>query len=350
MALAEKDIIAQRLANQQLLRSTCKKAKDVVTKLGAVQAQEYAMAKWAIGLRAPGITDADIEAAFNKGTILRTHVLRPTWHFVAPEDIRWLLQLSAPAIHALSAYYYRRMELDKKLFAKSIKVLEKQLQGGRQATRNTIKQYWEEAGIKTDDLRMVLLLMYAELEGVLCSGGREGKQFTYTLLEERVRAAKAVNREEALHKLATLYFTTRGPATVQDFSWWSGLSITDAKAGVETLGKAFEKETFEKKGYIIKPIETPELRGAFLMPAYDEYAVSYKDRSALFSKDANSTKMNSAVLGPTIIVKGKAIGSWKKQETKTGIEVSVKYFTPPTKAAEQEVKKSIKNYKAFIEG
>ena len=171
----------------------------MVAGLGAVQAQDYPAALWALGLRADGATEAVVEQALTAGTILRTHVMRPTWHFVSPADIRWLLALTAPRVKALLAYYDRKLEVDAALLAHSRTVLTQALQGGRHLTRTELGTRLEQAGIAGGDLpRLGHLMMHAELDGLLCSGARRGKQFTYALLEERVPPAPPFTREEAL--------------------------------------------------------------------------------------------------------------------------------------------------------
>src|SRR5262245_53216938 len=177
------DLARERLRNQKLLQSEFRKADEAVAWLGAVQSQEYAGAKWALGQRAQGLTDPDVDEAFNRGTILRTHILRPTWHFVARADIRWLLALSAPRVHAVSAHYYRTMELDDKLFARSRKVFERALAGGKHLTRSELARRLEKAGILAKGPRLAFLMMHSELNAVICSGPRQGKQFTYALLD-----------------------------------------------------------------------------------------------------------------------------------------------------------------------
>src|SRR6185436_10236792 len=176
------DIAHQRLHNQHLSATTLKSLKEVVGYLGAVQAQDYAGAKWAIGQRIPNATDAAIDRSFNEGEILRTHVMRPTWHFVTPADIRWILELTAPRVHAANAYMYRKLELNDAIFKRSNAVLAKALQGGMQLTRTELASAFNKAGIIADGLRLGYFMMYAELEGLICSGGRRGKQFTYALL------------------------------------------------------------------------------------------------------------------------------------------------------------------------
>ncbi len=208
------DIAHQRLHNQKLLQTTFTKPDEVVAYLGAVQAQDYAGAKWAIAQRTKGLTDVEIDQAFADGTILRTHLMRPTWHFVTPADIRWMLMLTAPRVHAVSAFMYRQLELDKAVIKKSYTVLEKTLRGDKQLTRTELGSAFKKAGIVAEGMRLGYFMMSAELDGIICSGARKGRQFTYALLEERVPEVKAVKRDEALAKLVQRYFATRGPATL----------------------------------------------------------------------------------------------------------------------------------------
>src|SRR6266568_4837740 len=230
------NIAHQRLHNQFIAQQAFEKADDVVRWLGAVQAQDYAAAKWALGLRMQNSTDDLIEQAFTDGTILRTHVMRPTWHFVLPADIRWMLALTAPRVLATIAYYDRTLELDDAVFSQSNAVLAKALQGGKQLTRAELFSELQQAGIATDNLQRIgHILMHAELDGIICSGARRGKQFSYALLDERAPQARTLDCEEALAEFARRYFTSRGPATLQDFVWWSGLTVADARAGLEMV-------------------------------------------------------------------------------------------------------------------
>ena len=225
------DLLRMRLRNQQLTGTKSRRPQDVVKNLVAMQAQEYAMAKWAIGLRLrQAAADVDIERAFNAGEILRTHVLRPTWHFVAPADIRWLLELTAPRVHTASAYMYRQLDLNAAVFKRSDAILVRALRSEPFLTRNALQAVLARSGVKAAGPRLGYLMMHAELEALICSGPREGRQFTYSLLETRVAAAPVLKREAALMELSRRYFATRGPATAQDFAMWSGLTLTDARA------------------------------------------------------------------------------------------------------------------------
>ncbi|MEO7157329.1 MAG: crosslink repair DNA glycosylase YcaQ family protein, partial [Vicinamibacterales bacterium] len=184
MAATPTELLTTRLRNQQLIDGKRWKPAQVVSWFGAMQAQDYPAAKWAIGVRSPGSQDGDVEQAFNDGLILRTHVLRPTWHFVTPEDIRWLLALSAPRIHAANAYYYRQVGLDAKTFAKSCAMIHRTLEGGKTLTRAELAVDLQRAKVPADGLKLAYLMMHAELEGVITSGPRRAKQFTYALMDE----------------------------------------------------------------------------------------------------------------------------------------------------------------------
>jgi Winged helix DNA-binding domain len=200
------DIAYQRLHNQRISSTTFATPAEVVGWLGAVQSQDYAGAKWAVAQRTHSLTDAALDQAFAEGSILRTHVLRPTWHFVTPADIRWMLALSAPRVHQLNSSMYRKCELDDATFARSNAALANALQGRKQLTRSELATALAHVGIHADGFRLSYLMMYAELEGLICSGGRRGKQFTYALLEERVPQAQHLDNDQALAELVTRYF------------------------------------------------------------------------------------------------------------------------------------------------
>jgi hypothetical protein len=307
------------------------------------------MGKWAIGLRLPASTNADVEKAYNNGDILRTHVLRPTWHFVTPADIRWLLKLTSPRVHAFNAPYYRQMELDTKIFKKANKIFVRALQGGKQLTRLALKELLEKNKINTSDIRFALLLMQAELDGLICSGAREGKQFTYALLDDRAPADKKFNRDEALGELVKRYFISRGPATVQDFAWWSGLTVRDAKEGLSMNKSNVESDRVNGTEYFFKPSAfdlRKKIQSTFLLPDYDEYGISYKDRRLMFDR---LTSFKSKKKYPhTFIINGIAAGTWMRKEKNRRMQVETIFFDRLSKAKEQQVKKALDKYIAFF--
>src|ERR1700761_4806442 len=210
---------ALRLLNQHLTSPSFTRPADLVYYMCAIQSQEYAGAKWAIAQRLKGSLEKNIEDAFTNGDIIRTHVMRPTWHFVHPKDIRWMLGLTAPRVQAIAGTQDRQFQLDHAVFSKCEKAIIKAMTGGKTLMRNEIAEALQQAGVATNDQRFIHIMMEMELIGLVCSGGRQGKQFTYTLLDERVPAVKSLDRQDALAALAERYFTAHGPATLQDFVW-----------------------------------------------------------------------------------------------------------------------------------
>ncbi len=233
--MADEHIAYERLLRQRIAGEGLERPADVVRWMGAVQAQDFAAAKWAVGLRTNACTDAGVEEAFARGEILRTHVMRPTWHFVAPEDIRWMQALTSAYVKAQMGYQFRRLELDPAVFKRSTAAMVKALRDGQQLTRAELAQVLARAGIQGDGLRLAHIIAHAELDAVLCSGGRRGRQFTYALVDERAPNARKLPRDEALATLTERYFASHGPATLRDYAWWSGLSAAAVKAGLETV-------------------------------------------------------------------------------------------------------------------
>ena len=320
------NLAAQRLHNQKLSAPEFRQPVEVVEWFGAVQSQDFEAAKWALALRMRSANNAAIEEAFNQGTIVRTHLLRPTWHFVAPGDIRWLLALTAPRINLRCGPNYRKFELDDAVFKRSRKVLEKALRNGKHLPRSELRRRLNESGVAADDtIRLAHILIRAELDGVVCSGPRVGKQFTYALLEERVSATRGIDRDEALAKLTRCYFRSHGPATLQDFVWWSGLTASDAKRGVEAIERNLEKISVGEKVYwTLRSKKAPlhSLKVAHFLPVFDEFFVAFKDRQVVFDPQDREPSLTSwDLLGPTIIVDGMAVGTWKKTADKKSLEV-----------------------------
>jgi hypothetical protein len=347
------DIAAYRLHNQHLSHNHFNQAADVVRRLGAVQAQDFAGAKWAIGLRSDGLGDLDVQRAFDDGSILRTHLLRPTWHFVAPEDIRWVLALTAPRVKAQIAYMDRQLELDRTIFKKSNAALIKILQGGKQLTRAEIEPAFQKARIPAGGQRLGHLLMHAELEAVICSGPRRGKQFTYALLEERVPVAKSMTRDESLAELVMRYFFTRGPATFKDFCVWSGLTMADARIGMEMVNSQFKPEIIDNQTYYLAetgPFNLEKSPKAYLLPSYDEYFIGFKDRSAIvkFIRQAGILKEDPALLANIIILDGQVIGGWKRTLKKDGVSVEASLITMLTEEEIRAVAQAAEQFGEFL--
>lgn len=343
------ELIKLRLLNQQLQNTAFKKPEKLVAWMGAIQAQDYAGAKWAIGLRTRESTDQQIEHMISQGKIIRTHVLRPTWHFVSPADIRWMLMLTAPRIHSLCAFGYRKMELTETVFKRAHAVLVRTLEGNKQLTRTELATEFQKSNIKTNDLRFIHLMIHAELEGIVCNGARRNKQFTYALLDERVPRTPIIKREEALIKLTTRYFQSHGPATLQDYAWWSGLTIKDAQNGLEHIKSTLVSDVHADKTYWMTQ-QTSEIKNqsmVCLLPAFDEYTVAYKDRSLVLDAVA-AKKTGNGIFKPLLVVDGIVKGYWKRNDKKGQERVNVTAFETLKNSQEKKMKDQIKKYSDFL--
>lgn len=322
-----------RLRTQRLVGTLFTTPAEVVGWLGAVQAQDYAGAKWALGMRLAGLKEQDIDDAFNRGDILRTHVMRPTWHFVTPRDIWWMLKLTAPRVLSVSAYYMRKLELDAATIVRCNTILANALKGERYLTRADLVTVLQDNGVRTigrdNNLRFTYIMMHAELDGVICSGPRIGRQFTYALFDERAPQAIQLSREESLSELTNRYFSSHGPALVKDFTWWSGLTVADAKVGIELMKNDLLHETINGNTYWYAN-NTPASRPvpALLLSNYDEYTVAYRDHDAVFDpvyKNKLETRFPHSIL-----VDGQVIGSWKREFKRDEVVVTTKLFVPTT--------------------
>jgi len=344
------EIAQQRLYNQRISGEKFKTPAEVVKYLGAVQAQDYAGAKWAVGLRLQKSSDAAIDKAMANGSIIRTHVLRPTWHFVAPADARWMIDLTAPRINAAAGTWFRKLKLDNAVFNQSNDALAKALEGGKQLNRAEVMAVLNHAGVATDDLRFIHLLMRAELDKVICSGPRQGKQFTYALFDDRVPTGNVPAKEEALAELALRYFISRGPATFQDFCWWSGLATVDAKLGLEIAKPQLAKKNVESREYwMAKDGQAINNKApiAHLLPVFDEFAVAYKDRSAI----VNSKYIEQAlhvIFNPSIVVNNQVVGTWKRTVRKEAVEIVLNPFGKLNKIQTKAVETAAERYRKFV--
>ncbi len=347
-------IADQRLANQQLLKPTLDRAIQVVSLLGAVQAQDYGAAKWGLGQRTLNATDADVEEEIAAGTIVRTHILRPTWHFVAAADIGWMLALSAPRVHAANGYWYRWLEVDDAVARRSRTVLTRALRDGKQLTRAELGQALTRARIQiTSPQRLACIVMRAELDGLICSGARRGKQFTYALLEERAPRMKALDRDEALCELAKRYFSTRGPATADDFSWWSGLTKADSRRAAEAAAPDLEHEIIDGRPYWLPTparLAKPRTPIAHLLPNYDEYFIGFRDRSAFATRlrAAGIEARTDALSGHILTINGQIVGGWGRTLRGKEAIVRLKLLQRLTAPENRAVDRAARNFGEFL--
>ena len=323
-----------RLYSQRITGPAFADPAEVVRWLGAIQAQEYQQALWAIGVRTQGVTLADVEQALAEGRIVRTWPMRGTLHFVPAEDARWMLMLTASRAVARHRGRLAQLELDDETLACAADVFRAALAGGRRLSRPAMLQVLEGAGIRTEGQRGYHILWYLSHTGVLCPGPLDGRTQTFVLLDEWVPQSRDLSREEALATLAGRYFASHGPATVHDFAWWSGLTVADARAGLAAVQADLTPIEVDGTTYWVAA-DTPrevadEPVGIVLLPGFDEYLLGYKDRSAVLPKehvDGVVPGQNGMFL-PMVVVDGQVVGTWRRQVKKTTVEVTFNPFVP----------------------
>jgi hypothetical protein len=347
------NIALQRLVNQQIARPAFARPSEVVQWLGAVQAQDYLGALWAVGLRLPGATEQAIEQALAEKTIVRTWPMRGTIHFVAPADVRWMLDLLTPRVVQGSKSRRAQLGLDQKILADSAEVVAKALQGGRQLTRSALYELLEQANIATDHSRGLHILGYLAHEQLLCFGARAGKQPTFALLDEWAPEAKPLPHDEALATLAGRYFIGHGPATLQDFIWWAGLTVAEARAGLQAVASQLGRETIGGREYYYAqhlPAAQPEPRGVFLLPPFDEYLVAYRDRGA--SLDAQYQTLvvpgGNGIFNPIVVIDGRVTGTWKRTFKKDTVVMTFSPFESWSAAQAHAIAAAAERYGRFV--
>jgi hypothetical protein len=352
--MTTREIVQRRLQSQRISGTQASTSAQVVGGLGAMQAQEYAVAKWSIGIRtADGSSDAALDEALAEGLILRTHILRPTWHFVLPADIRWMQQLTAPRVQARMAPYQHRLGLDQAIFRSASAVLTAALAGGRHMTRREILALLRSHAFALDGERVGHILMRAELDLAVCSGGLHGKQHTYALLDERVPADSPIPRDQALAELTRRYFTSHGPATARDFGWWSGLTMADVRLGLELVGRQLESTVVDDRTYWFASTDVPRVDPSpmvHLLQAYDEFIIAYsqsRDLLDLASLYADATATESLTLH-AVVLAGQVVGRWRRLPGAKSAVINVQLgrpLVPPELAA---LDAAIERYSRFL--
>ncbi len=346
------EIAHQRMANQRLAADRLATPEAVVRWLVAVQAQEYALARWSVGLRAAAAVDAVVERALAEGKLLRTHVLRPTWHFVLPEDIHWLLQLTSPHVRRRSAYRDRQLELTETLYARTNTLLEKALGGGRQLTRAQLSAGLGRQRVDATGSRLGHILMRAELDGVICSGARSGRQHTYALLAERAPRARSLSREEALGELTLRYFASRGPATLRDFVWWSGLGTAEARHGLALAASHLQRTRLEGREFWLSraPVCPREPSpSAHLLQGFDEYVIAYSEtRHVLDTAGLGSLSFPARPpFTHALIIDGQAVGRWRHVRGPRSIAIELQPARPLSPADNDALRQAAERYARF---
>lgn len=375
-----KAVVRTRLVSQQLRSPVAASVDDALKNLLAVQAQEYPYARWSLAQRTLDATAYEVEQAMAVGSILRTHILRPTWHFVHSIDLPWLRALSAPRLHQANAITYRRTGIDADAAARSADVLAAALAGGRQLTRQQLAAELERAGFAVKGPALAYLIMHAEIDGVIVSGApvrsaSGALRQTYAVFSERVGliSADPLSREESLAALARRYFRSRGPATVRDCADWSGMTMTDVRLGLalalEDEPEALERAEIDGAEFYFNPESSHPFRpdsstgpvssasgdtasaGRIdLIQCYDEYVMGYSVSRGYLGGKAPTFPTHGDPLH-VVLLDGRMAGAWRHRLLRTTspiqrceLDIRIWEDGTPTAALEQAAKR----YETFL--
>jgi hypothetical protein len=353
-----RDILTIRLTSQQIASSTSGNPSDVVARLVAMQAQDYGGALWSIGLRLPGSTVQQIEQAIADRAIVRTWPMRRTLHFVAASDIRWMLRLLAPrAIKGMTGRL-AQLEVDETVLARSRKALERALRERPLLTREEVYDVLTRAKISPEKQRGIHIISRLAQEGLLCFGPHQGKAPTFTLMDEWIPQSRDRERDDALAELTSRYFRGHGPATIRDFAWWCGITLGDARAGVAMMSAELEEKHVDGTTYIVSrsaaevsAADKRRARGLFLLPGFDEYMLGYSDRSVALD-DAHAQKIvpgNNGMFMPTIVARGRVIGTWRTRDSGRGISPTPSPFAPLSASDARAFGAAAKRFLQFLQ-
>ena len=346
------EISNTRLKSQKIEPHEFKSAVQVVKWMGAVQAQDYPMAKWALGARLTDPAESLIESLVNNAEIIRIHLLRPTWHFVSAEDVYWMLKLSASKLKSSFKGRHKAMDLTDPVITKANNLIEKAFTRSPVLTREELARELHLANIKTDNNRLSHILFSAEMDGIICSGPVKNNKLTYSLLSERVPHKRELPKEESVAELVKRYFTSRYPASIEDFVWWSNLTLTETRHALNDVKSGFYSETIESVKYWFpnsfngKPAERTSVH---LLPAFDEFLISYKDRSNSLSLMHHKKAVSeNGIFRPPILINGQVAGLWKRTFQKNKVIIETDLFQPADKSIRNQIESKAGLFGKFL--
>jgi Winged helix DNA-binding domain len=351
----DEELLRWRLASHRLtgpgFPGTADGAADVVRWLGAVQSQDHEPALWSLAQRTSGVSLAELARAFDAGAFLRTHVLRPTWHFVPPEELRAMLALTGPRVAAGCAGRWRDLELPAPLRRQATDLMAAAIQAQGPLTRAELKDVLETAGISAAGQRLPHLLLHAELEAVLVSGGLRGRQHTWALVDDRVPATPPFDREQTLRSLTLRYVCSHGPVTERDFAWWSGLPLRDVREGLELARPHVDSLEAGGRRYWYgeePPMEVLGRPQVHLIQSFDEYVVAYTESRGLADPGGHAKRVpRGGMLSTAVLVDGRLSGQWRRSLTGGRADVEVTIFAPLSPGERSALEAAAQRFAAF---
>ena len=342
--------ISQRLLNQQLICPQFTSPHNVVAWMGAMQAQEYKMMRWAVGMRTKTPGARAFERDYNSGRIVRVHLFRTTWQLVAGEDWRWMLELCREnALRGMAGWMHSNGVVIPEAEQDAVQTLfADYLSCHRTVLKADFAAALSDRGVVMDEQRLSYHIRLAEYSGLLCSGDLHPQKPTYALAADKLPKVAPVPKEEALAKLAGTYFRSHGPATLEDFVWWSGLNIGDCRKGLNAIRSELIEERW--KGLSFFRHQDSRTRGfrsgtVTLLPPYDEYLIGYKSRHVAVHPDhMHRAHSGNGIFWPVVLQDGEAVGNWSA----AGGKVQTELFHPDSSLNIDALGKEMVRYSRFL--
>ena len=326
MPLSKKLTIGQRRLHHLGVSATFKDVAEAVAWLGAMQGQDYSGSLWALSVRVPGATAADIEKAIVDAAIMRTWAVRGTLHYVAPADIHWMLALLAPRLISGNASRYKQLELDAQTLVRSTDLIARAVTDRGQLSRAELFEHLESNHISTAGQRGFHMLQRAGLERLVYQGPMLRNETTFRALP----SGGTLEKEVALAQLASRYFVSHGPATLEDFTHWSGLTVVEARTGLASCKASLLAEQIGATTYYSSPQPAaPPDRALYLLPGFDEFILGYRDRSAVLDAEFADAICpgGNGMFSPSIVLNGRVVGTWRRTIKTRTVEIVCSPFT-----------------------
>ena len=342
-----------RLAAQRIGGGGLASPADVVRWMLALQGQDFPGVKWSVGVRLPGVTEADVEAACDAGLIVRSWPLRGTLHLVLGEDLGWLLKLTAPRLVTSAAARRAYLGIEDVDVERAREIATAALADRRILSRDALLATFDQAGVSPAGQRGYHVLWYLALTGTLVLGPTDGRQQTYALLDRWVPNPRRLEGDEALGELAARYFASHGPATVADLARWSGLTKGEVRRGLAVSGDRLTTIDVDGVTYHLAP-ETldapPPTMQVHLLPGFDEYLLGYADRSAALAPEHSESIVpgGNGMFKPTIVADGEVIGTWKRTSRAREVAIEASPFTSLPPAATEDLERAARAYGTFM--
>ena len=341
-----------RLIKQQITQTQFETPHELVAWMGAMQGQDYSGVKWSIGLRVPGSTDASIEQALIDKCIVRTWAMRGTLHIVAAQDLRWLVKLLGARVIASAASRHRELELDDKTFAHTDDLIAKALRDGQQYSRTALISMLNRNNISTEGQRAAYILQHAALKGLVCQITTSRNTPTYIAVEDAVPLGKNMTHAEAVAELVKRYYSSHGPATLQDFVWWSGLKISDVRAGLAANAAYLIEDRFDGQSFWMSAATHRQSRAAsvHLLPGFDEYLLGYQSREIVIPKaHMRMWTAGGGMFTPLVVMHGTLAGNWKRTLTKGKVTLAIQPARPLSEAEVAAIGVAAERYGRFMQ-